>query len=169
MSSARREGIGSAPRVARTRHGNSPSPSPTASQNTPSAGSRPRRVVGTSSLRSKPTSSIEAPTTFDFFNDPDVLVTSGASYRATAAAFQSVRFLLPAPGGGGTIDPVDGGTPVVPKAYPASPRPDEPAGSALAFHNEDFDWPALRSSPIWLPNFVITGEVVMYRATCPKP
>ncbi|KAK3259242.1 hypothetical protein CYMTET_31757 [Cymbomonas tetramitiformis] len=76
MASARRETIGSALRAARTRAGASPSPSPTASHSSPSSSARPRRIVGTSSLRAKPTSTIEAPTAFDFFNDPDVLVTT---------------------------------------------------------------------------------------------
>ncbi|KAK3272683.1 hypothetical protein CYMTET_19036 [Cymbomonas tetramitiformis] len=76
MASARRETFGSALRAARARTGASPSPSPTASHSTPSSSARPRRIVGTSSLRTKPTSTIEAPTTFDFFNDPDVLVTT---------------------------------------------------------------------------------------------
>ncbi|KAK3278450.1 hypothetical protein CYMTET_13615 [Cymbomonas tetramitiformis] len=64
---------------------------------------------------------------------------------AAGAAFQSVRLSLPAPGGGDTIDPVDGKALVVPTAEDlAPPLPDDPAGSAFAFHDEDSDWPALR-------------------------
>ncbi|KAK3252491.1 hypothetical protein CYMTET_38208 [Cymbomonas tetramitiformis] len=35
-----------------------------------------RKIVGTSTLRSKPTSTVEAPTTFDYFNDPAILHTT---------------------------------------------------------------------------------------------
>ncbi|KAK3262954.1 hypothetical protein CYMTET_28223 [Cymbomonas tetramitiformis] len=77
MASARREGLGSALRVARTRTSSSPSPSPSVSQQgTPTTSRVRRRIVGTSSLRSKPTSSVEAPTTFDYFNNPDILQTT---------------------------------------------------------------------------------------------
>ncbi|KAK3247251.1 hypothetical protein CYMTET_43242 [Cymbomonas tetramitiformis] len=45
---------------------------------TPATSRGRRRIVGTSCLRSKPTSSVEAPTAFDFFNNPDVLQTTPA-------------------------------------------------------------------------------------------
>ncbi|KAK3240022.1 hypothetical protein CYMTET_50101 [Cymbomonas tetramitiformis] len=56
--------------------GGTPSNSPSDSQSTPASSRRPRRIVGTSSLRSKPTSTVNAPTAFDYFNDPDVLTTT---------------------------------------------------------------------------------------------
>ncbi|KAK3276415.1 hypothetical protein CYMTET_15504 [Cymbomonas tetramitiformis] len=78
MASARREGLGSAVRAARTRPNTSPSPSPTGSQSTLAATAAPgrRRIVGTSTLRSKPTSTVEAPTAFNYFNGPGVLQTT---------------------------------------------------------------------------------------------
>ncbi|KAK3233026.1 hypothetical protein CYMTET_56643 [Cymbomonas tetramitiformis] len=60
--------------------------------------------------------------------------------RAADAAFQSVRLSPPAPGDDSTIDTVDGDTLVVSAAEDlAPPLPDEPAGTALAFHDEDTD------------------------------
>ncbi|KAK3270984.1 hypothetical protein CYMTET_20645 [Cymbomonas tetramitiformis] len=72
MASAQREGPGSALRAARTHAAGSPSPSPSGSQATPATSRGRRKIVGTSSLRSKPTSTVDAPTTFDYFNDPDI-------------------------------------------------------------------------------------------------
>ncbi|KAK3272143.1 hypothetical protein CYMTET_19543 [Cymbomonas tetramitiformis] len=76
MASTRREGLGSALRAARTRGTATPSHSPSGSQSTPVSSRGRRRIVGTSSLRSKPTSTVNAPTAFDYFNDPDVLGTT---------------------------------------------------------------------------------------------
>ncbi|KAK3274993.1 hypothetical protein CYMTET_16856 [Cymbomonas tetramitiformis] len=77
MASARREGLGSALRAARTRPNTSPSPSPTGSQSTPAtAAPGRRRIVGTSTLRSKPTSTVEALAAFNYFNDPGDLQTT---------------------------------------------------------------------------------------------
>ncbi|KAK3240947.1 hypothetical protein CYMTET_49248 [Cymbomonas tetramitiformis] len=76
MASTRREGLASALRAARTHQGGTPSHSPSDSQSTPASSRRPRRIVGTSTLRSKPTSTVNAPTAFDYFNDPDVLTTT---------------------------------------------------------------------------------------------
>ncbi|KAK3232989.1 hypothetical protein CYMTET_56685 [Cymbomonas tetramitiformis] len=76
MASTRREGLGSALRAARTRGASTPSHSPSGSQSTPVSSRGRRRIVGTSTLRSKPTSSVDAPTAFDYFNDPDVLGTT---------------------------------------------------------------------------------------------
>ncbi|KAK3270457.1 hypothetical protein CYMTET_21147 [Cymbomonas tetramitiformis] len=88
----------------------------------------------------------------------------------TAAAFHSVRLTELTPGGGDAIDPVGTSALVVPaEDADTSPPPDEPEESACfgaAFHDEDDTWPALRSSPIWLPNSAVTGDV---NGNFPKP
>ncbi|KAK3256721.1 hypothetical protein CYMTET_34157 [Cymbomonas tetramitiformis] len=77
------------------------------------------------------------------------------------AAFQSARLSPPAPGGGDTIGTDDGDALVVPAAEDlAPPLPDEPVGAALAFQDEDTDWPALRSSPVWVPHVPGAGVVI---------
>ncbi|KAK3232990.1 hypothetical protein CYMTET_56686 [Cymbomonas tetramitiformis] len=82
----------------------------------------------------------------------------------TAAAFHSVRLTELAPGGGNAIDPVGTSALVVPaEDADASPPPDEPEepacyGAALD-DEDDTDWPAFRSSPIWLPkSSAVTGD-----------
>ncbi|KAK3260576.1 hypothetical protein CYMTET_30473 [Cymbomonas tetramitiformis] len=75
------------------------------------------------------------------------------------ASFQSVRLSLPAPGGVGDIPAVDHGALAVPAPEDVGPPiPDEPVGSAHIFHDDDTDWPAFRSSPVWLPNSAVTGN-----------
>ncbi|KAK3242971.1 hypothetical protein CYMTET_47358 [Cymbomonas tetramitiformis] len=84
--------------------------------------------------------------------------------QPTAAAFHSVRLSLPALGGGDAIGTVDSGSLVVHTTDDAaSPLPDgieEPACYGAVFPDEDdTDWPAFRSSPVWLPNSAVTGDV----------
>ncbi|KAK3242955.1 hypothetical protein CYMTET_47383 [Cymbomonas tetramitiformis] len=68
-----------------------------------------------------------------------------------------------APGGGGAIDPVDSGALVVSAenadTSPPPDGPEEPACYGATFPDEDDTWPAFRSSPIWLPNSAVTGDV----------
>ncbi|KAK3279009.1 hypothetical protein CYMTET_13090 [Cymbomonas tetramitiformis] len=79
---------------------------------------------------------------------------------AAAAAFHSVRLLPLAPEGDVAIDTLGGAPPVVPTAgEQASPPQEEPTASAFAMHDEETDWPAFRSSPVWIPNVVVTGDV----------
>ncbi|KAK3268392.1 hypothetical protein CYMTET_23103 [Cymbomonas tetramitiformis] len=83
-----------------------------------------------------------------------------AAEETPAAAFHSVRLTDPAPSGDPITGNTDGKHPVVPAASDdASPLLEEtPACCSAALHDEDFEWPAFRSSPVWLPKLIDTTE-----------
>ncbi|KAK3238819.1 hypothetical protein CYMTET_51206 [Cymbomonas tetramitiformis] len=82
MSQVRQQSLAAALRAARANSGGTPRPSPPGSgvnsqTSTPSSTTPPpRRVISTSSLRSKPTASQLSRTPFEYFNDPSVLVST---------------------------------------------------------------------------------------------
>ncbi|KAK3234903.1 hypothetical protein CYMTET_54856, partial [Cymbomonas tetramitiformis] len=76
-------------------------------------------------------------------------------------AFRSVRLQLPTSGGDDAVDPVDAAATVVHvEVSDAPPLVDGPVGASLAFQDEDTDWPALRSSPVWVPHVPGVGVVI---------
>ncbi|KAK3288833.1 hypothetical protein CYMTET_3711 [Cymbomonas tetramitiformis] len=83
-----------------------------------------------------------------------------AAEETPTAAFHSVRLTDPAPGGDPITGNTDGKHPVVPAASDdASPLLEEtPACFSAALHDEDFEWPAFRSSPVWIPKLIDTTE-----------
>ncbi|KAK3269893.1 hypothetical protein CYMTET_21681 [Cymbomonas tetramitiformis] len=182
MASARRDGLASALRAARTHtSASTPTSTPPASRTTPTSSRGRRRIVGTSSLRSKPISTVDAPTAFDYFNDPDILLTThveeGREDEYTdqlAYAFQygsdlltylkSTGLKLPT---GFTLDTatadVDFDALLSGLAHVLYPVSYHEAAKLLAccsaaLHDEDFEWPAFRSSPVWIPKLIDTTE-----------
>ncbi|KAK3251131.1 hypothetical protein CYMTET_39523 [Cymbomonas tetramitiformis] len=95
---------------------------------------------------------------------PSSLDIRGAAYTDSSTAFHSVRLTELAPGGGDAIDPAGTGSLVVPAedadAFPPPDEPQEPACYGAALDDEDgTDWPAFRSSPVWLPKYSgVTGD-----------
>ena len=69
MSTARQTGIAAALRAARSTPPQSPADCTTGTRT-------PRRIVGTASLRRKPAYIGAAPTAFEFYDDPGVLVST---------------------------------------------------------------------------------------------
>ncbi|KAK3285796.1 hypothetical protein CYMTET_6612 [Cymbomonas tetramitiformis] len=79
--------------------------------------------------------------------------------QETPAAAHSIRLSEPAPGSGGVIPAVDDGTLVVPAAGDSAPPLQDGPAFCAAVPDDDVDWPAFRSSPVWLPNSAVTGDV----------
>ncbi|KAK3280953.1 hypothetical protein CYMTET_11232 [Cymbomonas tetramitiformis] len=75
MSQQRQIGLAEALRSAR-RASATPSPSPVDSGGATPGPTRPRRIVSTASLRSRPSSLRPSPLPSEFFNDPSVLVST---------------------------------------------------------------------------------------------